>query len=769
MRLPLSLISDFIDLSSNFEETLTLLGIEVDSLDPKKAPFSGVVVVEIKKVIPHPTAGKLQIAEVTDGKETLQIVCGAANCRPGILVPLAKIGAHLTGSGGTPLHIRKGEFKGIESMGMLCSAAELSLYDDTDGLLELPAEFPLGADCAKLLWDPVAELSFTPNLGHCMSALGVARELSAGWKKPLKKRAIPGKPLDFATIEIRGVRVGPSPFWLQKTLRSAGFRSINNVVDITNYFLIKTGQPMHAYDRNLIEGDALKVTTCRVPFKFHGLDGLEHEVPAGTLLIEDAKKAVALAGIMGGANSAVSERTTDLILEVAAFDPLQIRIASKKIGLRSESSARFERGVDKGMISSLLKEAAELICELAGGKAGTIRETPSSSSTKRTIALRPEQVSKILGVPLSQSEIEELLGRLEIRVLSKDSVWEVSIPSYRNDLQEEIDLIEEVGRLYGYNNLPRITPRSVTSSIPHDPEYLFEKELRSRLIGLGLQEFLNCDLISPKLAEMAQELSHSKRVLLQALYAKTEEYSILRTSLLPGLLQTARSNFDQKNYTLAGFELGRIHFKEQGKAIEIPMMALLLSGEKTPSHWDQNKRDFDFFDLKGMVENLLYSLRIPEATIHSSSHPTFHPGRQAEIHLGNEIIGTLGELHPALLSKFDLKHKVYYAEIRADALKKHLPPAVKMTPLPLFPSSERDWTIPLPERSHVGPLLDQMKQIPLPLLESIQLISLYQKETQTQATFRFSYRDKTKTLSFEEVEAAHAHLVAQVSTTLSHR
>jgi phenylalanyl-tRNA synthetase beta chain len=792
MKLPLSLIKSFITNElpvEKIEETLTLLGIEVDSIYAPTAPFSGVVVAEVKSVKKHPSADKLQVVEVFDGKETFQVVSAAPNCRPGMKTAFAKVGAHRLEQGKLRT-IEKASLRGIESYGTLSSADELSLYEGGEGILDLPDEFPLGADCLQLLWDPVFELSLTPNLGHCMSALGIARELAAALQKPLQKSqrqfqensasrinvqvAVQEESLcpRYTARVIENVRVGPSPFWLQRELLAAGQRPINNIVDSTNYILLKYGQPMHAFDLDKIGGNTIKVKTANGPVSFAALNGSILEIPPGALLICDASQPIAIAGIIGGADSSVSETTQNILLEAACFDPISVRITAKKIGLRTDSSLRFEKGIDPSTIPEFLDEAAALIASISGGQISTGKiDVRKKNFVPKQILCRPARVNQVLGTKLSSSEIEGIFRRLHFGIRAENEGILVEVPLYRNDLVEEIDLVEEVARIYGYNHIEKPLPRATTAQIPHDPAYLFETELRKRLVALGLTEFLTCDLISPFFAQIAQELSHSKHVLLQTLHSKSEEYSVLRPSLLPGLLQGVRSNLDQKNQQLAAFEIGRIHFRQKEKIIEFPMVAILLTGKEYPPHWDRKPMDVDFYDLKGLVENLLQALRISSYAFSESAHPTFHPGRQANLTASDLSIGSIGELHPQLLTKLDIKQKVYYAELNAAYLQALQDPPAKMKPLAQFPSSERDWTIPLEPKETIATLLQIIREASPSLLEKFEVIDLYREENKSNATLRFTYRDKLKTVSFEEVESAHEKLVKKVllAKTNSHR
>lgn len=760
MKIPLSVIHSFLqpNLSpSQIGEVLTLLGIEVDHIHNELPPFARVVVGEVLFAERHPNAKHLQIAQVSDGAQTHTVVCGAPNCRAGIKTAFAQLGAVLPG-----LTIEKTTIRGIESNGMLCSGAELHLSKMGEGILEFPSDFQTGADLIPLLWDPIFELSFTPNLGHCMSALGIARELSAALQIPLTlpKAHLPELPLskqisiaDFQLCSrylcrlIEDIQITPSPFWLKTQLEACGQKSINQVVDVTNYVMMKFGHPLHAFDYDLLAGDKLEVKPAEESFRFLGLDGVERNVPKGALVIFDAEKPVAIAGIIGSADSAVNEKTTRILLESACFEPTSIRKTAKQISLRTESAQRFEKGTDPNGARLALSEA----CALIGGTLRGGVDIKNGPIAPKQISYRTDRINQLIGTKLSTTEIEEIFTRLELNPFNN----QVTIPTYRNDLHEEIDLVEEVARIYGYNHIEKKPPQCTPSQIPNDPQFVFENEWRNALLGSGLTEFLCCDLISPKLAEIAQTITPASMGFLKSTYSKSEEYSILRTSLLPGLLQVTQKNIDQKNLTLAAFEIGRIHFLQNGSPMEIPMSAVLLTGKALPAHWSRKPADFDYYDLKGIIEQQVSATFIP------SQHMAFHPGRQADIHSKGQIIGSLGEIHPSLLDRFDIQQRVFYAELNLLHLLELNKAAACVTPLPQFPSSQRDWTVPLDSTVLIDSLFQAIRSIQSPLLETVELIDLYQPEgaLQKHATFRFTYRDRLKTISFEEVEKEHAAML----------
>lgn len=787
MKIPLSLIRSYLPLEESpdrLAETLTLLGIEVDAIENRTPHFSGVVAAEVRSTSPHYQADKLRIARVFDGEKEWQVVCGAPNCRAGIVTAFAKPQALLYDEEGHERRITETKIRGVDSHGMLCSPFELGLPGSHEGIMELPEDFLPGEDLSRKLWDPVFELSLTPNLGHCMSALGIARELSAALHKPLLdsksclQESDRNNPFQAAILApdlcpryscrfIENVHIGPSPFWLQQTLLASGLRPINNAVDATNYILLKTGQPLHAFDASKIAQKKLLVQTLDHPIALKGLDSVQYEVPANTLLICDPEKPLALAGVLGGVSSAVTESTRSIVLEAACFDPIAVRKTAKSLDLRTDSSQRFEKGTDPKTLLNVLDEAAKLIADICGGTvAKGAADVTRKNSKPRILSLRPERTNDLLGLCLSASEMQEILRRLGCKTHLKGEKISVEVPSYRNDLLEEIDLVEEVARLYGYNHIQRKAPMCTVSDLPHDPLFLFERSIRKRMISFGLQELLNCDLISPSLAKLSPEQLYPTSTLIRVLHAKSEEYSYLRPSLLPGILETVRTNLDQKNSSLSAFEVGRIYLKQEESFKEIPVLGIALYGKNRPHHWDIKPRERDFYDLKGLVESLLNSLKI-DASFIQSKHINFHSGRQANLVSGDLLIGSLGEIHPTTLANLNIKESVLFAEINLSHLM-HLRKEKlhRMQPLEQYPATERDWTISLAKDFPYEKLNSAVGSFKSPLLEQFELIDLYQTDEKRNATLRFTYRDSLKTISYEEAEAVHAKLMAHVSTSI---
>ncbi len=774
MKVPIAWLKEFIpcDLSpQQIADQLTLLGLEVESIIDTPLTFSGVVVGQVLEANPHPNADRLRVATVTDGKENYQVVCGAPNCRAGITVAFAKIGASLQDPEGKSWKIKKSKIRDVESQGMLCSEKELGLSENQDGIIELPSSWQLGTDLASFYSNPVLDVALTANLGHCASILGIARELAAALKVLAKRPAATIKeeistriPVKIENSElcpryacrlVEGVQVGPSPEWLQKKLIACGLRPINNVVDIANYVMWEVGQPLHIFDADMVDKEI--IVTASAPYtSLITLDEKQRSLPPGTLLICDAKKPLAIAGIMGGHSSAATEKTRRILIEASTFHPSQIRKSARLLDLRTDGSFRHERGTDRGALVLALDRATQLIQEIAGGKAGPAVDVYPQPAPLKKITLRLARIAHILGFSLSQNEATSLLERLEMTV--SDSL-EVTVPTYRNDINTEIDLIEEVARIFGYNHLPKASPRHISSPLSDVPIYSLENHVRRLLLQSGLQECITCNLLSPQLVQETSE----KLKPISVLHPRALDQSVLRTSLLPGLLQVARHNFSHQTKDLSGFEIGRIHFQEGDTYKEQTCVGIFLTGKKAPHHFDPKPSDVDFFDLKGIIENFLSALHIAPVRFLPSHLHTLHPGRQAKIEVRGEIIGTFGEVHPHL----DTAQKIYFAELSLQEILSLKPAKVEFKALSTYPGSERDWTLTVKDNTPIDTISQAIQSMRPRFLESYFLLDLFQNKTDRKnITFRFIYRDPSKTIELETVEKMHQKLMQAVAEKL---
>jgi phenylalanyl-tRNA synthetase beta chain len=792
MRVPLSCLKEYIDLNIPSEviaETLTLAGLEVDEIAVSSPQFDGVVVAQVLEVFPHPNANRLKVAKVFDGIQTLQIVCGDPKCAAGMRVALAKIGAHLPDEKGS-FSIKKSKIRDVESFGMLCAADELGLAQTSDGILEFGSDMPIGSPLAPFYTDTVFTLSLTPNLGRCMGILGIARELSAFLQIPLKKLDLAheeDKSFPFITLTIeneelcphyscklvQGVHVSSSPTWLARKLELCGLRSVNNVVDISNYVMLMTGQPLHFFDYDRIADHKLFVSTCQEGAAICTLDGEKRVLSKDTLVIRDQEKILAIAGVMGSEAGEVSKSTQNILIEAAVFSPSSIRKTMKELSLKTEASIRFEKGVDPNALTLALTLSAKLLKSFAGGApvAGHLEKKGHHTKQHKVISCRPSRVNQILGTHLSLREMVDLLKRLQITIAKEEQDnLECLIPSYRNDLSIEVDLIEEIARLVGFNNLPRRPCMHVSSTMPSTPFFTLENRVRSLLLGEGLQEFLTCDLISPSACDLIEEENGSPSHRICVLQSKSSDYSVLRPSLLPGLLQLVKYNYDRQNTPIYGFEVGRVHFKEKNSYQEHAFAGIILSGASAPYHINPKPRAFDFYDCKGIVENVLAALHLRGVSFQPSHVHTLQPGRQARIYAGEVPIGVIGEIHPNTLVKLDITERVYFAELDLHALMPLLQKKISVKELPLMPSTERDWTLTIAAKTPVESILLSIQEACCPILERAFLLDLFENEklgtNHKNATFRFVYRAKDRTLDFTTVEQEHAKLMQKVAEKL---
>ncbi len=658
--------------------------------------------------------------------------------------------------------------------------------------MEFAEHIKEGTDVSEIYGDTIFDISLTPNLAHCNSYIGIARELSAAANVPLK---LPERVLNedfhdaigrhvkvqvrdkvrcprYACRLLQNVDVKASPDWLKTRLEASGIRSINNVVDITNYVLLEWGHPLHAFDFDLIGEKELIVRMAEEGEKFVTLDGKVRVLTDSDLMIADRDRSIAIAGIMGGENSEVGDATNNILLEAAYFQPGSIRKTGKRLGLSTESSKRFERGCDPNALTMVLDRAAMLIQEIAGGTVvGGILDVKEQEFPSKVITCRLNQLNNVLGTHLGVSEVEAIFQKLSFHChWNGHDAFKVTVPTYRVDIHAEIDLFEEAARFYGYDKIPIQEARYQATQMDHSPIFLFEREVRRHLLAFGLQEFLTCDLIGPALMNKVQDTEVTEEALVRVLNPVSIEQSVLRTSLLPGLLQAVKYNYDHQNPHISGFEVGRIHFRQGDQYKEPSVAGIILTGKVRPYHWDRKPEDVDFFDLKGILEALFRELRIGNPSFKENTLSVFHPGRQAGIYVNDLEVGSLGEIHPAIQRRLDVPQRIYFAEFNLQELLKLRQPEGRMVPLPVYPSSERDWTVTLPESYPVEQVLELIRAIEAPLLKGVKVWDLYRSEKigkdVKNLTLRFVYRDDKKTLEQEEVDSVHAKIVSQVASCL---
>ena len=792
MRIPVSWLKEYLSLPQTPEEIarlLTMAGLEVDHLHVIGNNLKDIICAQVIEAGKHPGADKLSLAKVTDGEQTYQIVCGAPNCRAGIKVALARVGTTV-GTGEESFKIKKAKIRGVESEGMMCSEKELGLSEEHEGILELPADFPLGSSIENFYSDAYFDISLTPNLNHCAGVIGVARELAAMTKEHLVKTKQELKegnePIQkhlnvivedkercprYACRMIRNAPMVPSPDWLQQRLEKCGLRSVNAIVDVTNYVLLETGHPLHAFDYDKLAGHQIIVRSGEEGECLQTLDGKKRLLDDSMLLICDEKNPAAIAGVMGGEESEISQETRTIVLESAYFNPSSIRRTSKKLGLTTDASKRFERGADPNILIAALDRAAFLIQQITGGEVlSGIIDIQAKEFPEAIIPCRLSRTNAVIGRAFSRGEVEEIFKRLTF-LYEWDGIdaFFVRVPTYRNDIQAEIDLIEEVARVYGYDNIPRTGGHYLASALPPSPLYILENQVRDRLIGEGLQELLTCTLIGPSALQIVQGNDELDALAVKVSNPTSVEQSILRTSTLPGLLQAVKYNFDHQNRSVAAFEIGKIYYKDEDQYQEQSVVGIVLSGTSQHSHWDEKEAEFNFFDLNGIIENFLQSFGVSGVSgvqFKNLALDSFHSGRQASIFVGSLEMGSFGEIHPAIQRRLDIPQRILFGELNLHDLIQAASPLKKVKSLPIYPCSERDWTLTVKESVPMESLFEMIQKQNSPLLEEVSLKDIYRSEKLTpgflNATFHFVYRDLSKTIEQEAVEAEHKRLTTHV-------
>jgi phenylalanyl-tRNA synthetase beta chain len=762
---------------------LTMAGLEVEAVETVAGDFSLVVVGEVLQVEPHPDANKLRVCQVNVGQPApLNIVCGAANVRQGMKAPVALVGAVLPGD----FKIKKSKLRGVPSHGMLCSTKELGLSEQAEGLMELPAEAPVGEDMRHYLQldDVSIELGLTPNRGDCLSLAGIAREVGV-----LNQRVVSGPEIvpQAATIDdtlpvvleaeadcphyvgrvIRGINpIARTPLWLQERLRRSGLRSLGPVVDVTNYVLLELGQPMHAFDLQKLSG-RIRVRHAVAGEKITLLDEQIVELEAGTLLIADESTPVALAGIMGGADSAVSEQTTDIFLESAFFDPLAIAGRARRYGLHTDSSHRFERGVAADLQVPAMERATQLLLEIVGGEAGPVIEVsmPDKLPVRANITLRETRIARVLGASVAADSVSEILSRLGMAVELTPTGWNVIPPAFRFDLAIEEDLIEEIARIYGYDNLPSTTP-SVHLQMPSRPEGRVRLDrMKQVLVDLGYAEAITYSFVDPKL----QQLLDPQQQAIALANPISADMGVMRTNLWPGLVQALQYNLNRQQNRLFLFECGLKFVKQDSEIKQEMVVAAALTGSRYPAHWGRQTAALDFFDIKGHVENLLDLTGLAEQfNFQHESHPVLQPGQSAAIYRQNRLVGWVGALHPSVEQALGLSQRVYVFEIEGAALSDGRVP--KFMPLSRYPSIRRDIALVVDESISAAEVLDCIRLCGSEYLTNIELFDVYVGEGidsgRKSLALGLTLQDLSRTLKDTEIEQVLNQILSVLNSKL---
>ncbi|SDH75513.1 phenylalanine--tRNA ligase subunit beta [Alteribacillus bidgolensis] len=790
-------LKDYVDIDDlTVEETaekLTRGGVEVDVLHPRSEGIEQVSVGYVEACEQHPNADKLNVCQVNTGEETAQIICGAPNVAAGQKVAVAKPGAALPGG----MKIKKTKLRGEPSEGMICSLQELGIEQKLvakefiDGIYVFPESAEVGEDAVKELGlrDTVLELDLTPNRADCLSMIGIAYEMAA-----LLDREVHQPDCTFSVAEqsaaeavsvqvdvpednpyygakiIQNISIGPSPLWMQNRLTAAGIRPINNVVDITNYVLLEYGQPLHAFDLDRFGSNKVVVRRANEEETITTLDGEIRTLSAEHMVITNGKEPTALAGVMGGAFSEVQEDTTTILLESAYFNSSRVRKASKDMGLRSESSTRFEKGIDARRVEEASARAAYLLERYAGGTVleGTV-ENDFRSDKKRVIETEPEQLNKLLGMDLSQEDILSIFRRLRFSVQTKGNRISVEVPTRRPDLKIEEDLAEEVARLYGYDYIPTTLPAGVTTPGSLSPEQKNRRKIRRYLEASGLHEAITYSLTSPEKASrfLLKEVPGTVTVSMPM----SEERSTMRTSLIPHLLDTVQYNRNRQINDSSMFELGSVFIGEAGELTQQPeekkVLAAAVTGTWEIHLWQGEKKKTDFFVVKGILEGLFDELGVLDnIQFVPSSRKELHPGRSADIVLNGRSVGFTGQVHPSVEKEWDIK-ETYIFQLDLDAILAAETEELSYAVLPRYPSISRDIALVVDQNVPAGDVQRVIEEAGGPLLKQVTLFDVYEGENleagKKSLAFSLVYLDPERTLTDEEVTKTHDQVLSQLT------
>ena len=792
MLVSLKWLRDYVDIELPVQELadkLTMAGLEVDSINEIRPEFSGVIVGKIISLLPHPDADKLHLCEVSTGSEVLPIVCGAPNVAAGQKVPLARVGAVLPGG----YRIKSSKIRGVQSEGMLCSEEELGIGSDNTGIMVLPEEFKPGEDLSisEQFQDVVLEVGVTPNRSDCLSIIGIAREIAALTGKTLRYPEISFTETDedinditsvkildpdlcprYTARLVKNIKIGPSPLWMRQRLEALGLRSINNAVDVTNFVMMEFGQPLHAFDFRYLEEGRIVVRKSTENEEFISLDGKSRILSANNLMICDGRKPVAVAGIMGGLNSEVQDDTETVLLESAYFDPSSIRRSSKQLGMSTDAAFRFERGIDPDGVVRALDRAAQLLAETAQGKIckGHIDEYPRKLLTPVNIPLRSARIEEILGIKISLFETKSILEKLEMIVKDGEKAsLLVNPPSFRTDIYREIDLIEEVARIHGYGNIPETQPYISEKPETRDLKMIVGEKTRTVFLGNGYTEVINYSFVSPESADLLNlEPDGEGRRFVKIINPLTEDQSVMRTNLIFGLLGTMKRNVFSGSENLKIFEQGKI-FIGRGQdelPIEKQRLAALASGARYSDFWRATE-SLDFYDLKGLLESLFENLKVREAAfIASGSIPFLHPGRAAEIFVNGRAAGFIGDIHPDVIEKMDLKRKAAVFELDAGLIASAFSEEIKFKGIPRFPAVTRDVAFILKSDIEAARAIEAANVQHQDLLDKIEVFDIYTgkniPEGSKSLALRFTYRSAERTLTDDEVNKVHGAIVKAV-------
>ena len=794
MLISLNWLKDYINLDENIdikelENALTMIGQEVENIELQGENLKNILTSKILELKMHPDSDHLTVCQVDNGSFVSQVVCGASNHKEGDIVAMAQVGAKLS----EDFVIKKGKIRGIESNGMLCSETELGVGNDNSGIIIFPKDTKLGIPLNEYynLNDIIFELEITPNRPDCLSHIGIARELSAYYNTELKMPKINNHKVSEELIDInikdnlskrymarviKNVKVGPSPKWLVTRLASMGIRSINNLVDISNFIMIETNQPNHIFDFDKLKSNKIIVDKARNDEKFTTLDSKERILSNDDIVIRNGEEVIALAGVMGGENTEVSENTNNILIELAHFDNISVRRTSRRHSLISESSYRFERAVDTENFDYVMNRLTDLIVEIAGGEVCDINDVYPVKKEKNICQLSLDRMNRFIGKVIPKEKVIEIFNKLEIKVVDKGGILELTAPSFRGDLINQFDYFEEVIRMYGFDNIENKMPKITLSENRLNDTTKYTTDIKVLVSNLGLREVINYSFIPANSFEKLNMNIDSENIITLK-NPIVEEFSVLRPTLMYSLLKNVKDNLNRgqedirffevsKRFVLSDDKIEKSVYINEKRVSERETLGIVLSGSFTKNLWAPKPESYDFFDMKGIVEAMFDKLNFKSYQLRRSVNSSYHPGRSVDLFVGKELIGTFGEIHPDVLENMEIdRNRVIYAEIYLDLLLKYINKSVKYKGLSKYQSVPRDIAVVVKEEVLVGDMIKSIQKVDK-LIEKVELFDIYRgigvKPGFKSVAISIVMRDDNKTLEEKDINSVMDKIVGKL-------
>ena len=794
MLISLNWLKDYINLDENIdikelENALTMIGQEVENIELQGENLKNILTSKILELKMHPDSDHLTVCQVDNGSFVSQVVCGASNHKEGDIVAMAQVGAKLS----EDFVIKKGKIRGVESNGMLCSETELGVGNDNSGIIIFPKDTKLGIPLNEYynLNDIIFELEITPNRPDCLSHIGIARELSAYYNTELKLPKINNHKVSEELIDInikdnlskrymarviKNVKVGPSPKWLVTRLASMGIRSINNLVDISNFIMIETNQPNHIFDFDKFKSNKIIVDKARNDEKFITLDSKERILSSDDIVIRNGEEVIALAGVMGGENTEVSENTNNILIELAHFDNISVRRTSRRHSLISESSYRFERAVDTENFDYVMNRLTDLIVEIAGGEVCNINDVYPVKKEKNICQLSLDRMNRFIGKVIPKEKVIEIFNKLEIKVVDKGDTLELTAPSFRGDLINQFDYFEEVIRMYGFDNIENKMPKITLSENRLNDTTKYTTDIKMLVSNLGLREVINYSFIPANSFEKLNMNIDSENIITLK-NPIVEEFSVLRPTLMYSLLKNVKDNLNRgqedirffevsKRFVLSDDKIEKSVYINEKRVSERETLGIVLSGLFTKNLWAPKPESYDFFDMKGIVEAMFDKLNFKSYQLRRSVNSSYHPGRSVDLFVGKELIGTFGEIHPDVLENMEIdRNRVIYAEIYLDLLLKYINKSVKYKGLSKYQSVPRDIAVVVKEEVLVGDMIKSIQKVDK-LIEKVELFDIYRgigvKPGFKSVAISIVMRDDNKTLEEKDINSVMDKIVGKL-------